>query len=121
MKRRFSLFGLGFAMGILILLVVLNGKRASCNFFPNERVMDILRNKHRSYSLEALEGMQKYHLDSLDISSLLQLGDVDFSKSKTRQEPCRYYWIDGIVNEKKTSLYIENCDTIITIQNIYVE
>ncbi|MCB0486528.1 MAG: hypothetical protein R2821_00140 [Flavobacteriaceae bacterium] len=120
MVRRFTLFGFGFILGLGLLFFFLNGKNASCNFMPNERVLDILRNKHRTYSDEVLNIMNEKHIDTTDIDTLLIYGDIDFSKSKTRQEPCRYYWLDGFVEDKKTSLYIENCDTIVTIKEIHI-
>jgi len=121
LKRRFTLFGFGFALGIIILLFFLNGKNASCNFFPNERVLDLLRNKHRVFSEEALQKLSVKEIDTSAIIGILLKGDVDFSKSKTRQEPCRYYWIDGYLQEKEASIYVQNCDTIVTIQQIYFD
>jgi hypothetical protein len=121
LKRRFALFGFGFTIGIILLLFFLNGKNASCNFFPNERVLDILRNKHRIFSDEALQIMSDKEIDTASIIGILLKGDVDFSKSKTRQEPCRYYWIDGYLQENEASIYVQNCDTIVTIEQIYFD
>ena len=121
LKRRFTLFGFGFALGIALLLFFLNGKNASCNFFPNERVLDILRNKPRVFSDEVLQSMSDKEIDTILIIDILLKGDVDFSKSKTRQEPCRYYWIDGYLQEKNASIYVQNCDTVVTIQQIYFD
>jgi len=118
LSRRFTLFGFGFILGIILLLFFLNGKNASCNFFPNERMLEILRNKHRVYSGDVLQIMATKNIDSSEIIDLLYKGDIDFSKSKTRQEPCRYYWIDGFIQEKETSIYVQNCDTLVTIQNL---
>ncbi len=120
MRRRFTLFGFGFIIGIMLLLFFLNGKNASCDFFPNERMLKILRNKHRVYSEDVLQLMTTNKIDSTAIEFLLNNGDIDFSKSKVRQEPCRYYWIDGIIHEKESSIYVQNCDTVVTIQHLYV-
>lgn len=119
LKRRFTLFGFGFAAGIVIVLFFLNGKNASCNYMPNARMLEILRNKERTYADEALQVMTTENIDSTTIANILSNGDIDFSKSKVRQEPCRYYWVDGFAHKKETSLYIQNCDSIITIQQIY--
>tara|TARA_R110002073_G_scaffold72537_1_gene177416 strand:+ start:413795 stop:414169 length:375 start_codon:yes stop_codon:yes gene_type:complete len=120
LRRRFSLFGIGFAAGIVIVLFVLNGKNASCNYFPNARMLEILRNKERVYSDEALDLLRNENIDSMEVVKLFSNGDIDFSKSKVRQEPCRYYWIDGFLQEKEASIYVQNCDTLITIQKIYL-
>ena len=119
MRRRFTLFGFGFIIGIMLLLFFLNGKNASCDFFPNERMLKILRNKHRTYSEDVLQLMMVNKIDSTAIDNLLYSGDIDFSKSKVRQKPCRYYWIDGFIQEKETSIYVQNCDTIVTIQQLH--
>ncbi len=119
MRRRFTLFGFGFIIGIILLLFFLNGKNASCDFFPNERMLKILRNKHRVYSEDVLQLMTTNKIDSTAIDYLLINGDIDFSKSIVHQEPCRYYWIDGVILEKESSIYVQNCDTVITIQHLY--
>ncbi len=121
LKRRFTLFGFGFAAGITIVLFILNGKDASCNYMPNARMLEILRNKHRVYTDEATLIMEINAIDSASVAELLLKGDIDFSKSKVRQEPCRYYWIDGYLLKKEASIYVENCDTIVTIQQIYLQ
>ena len=118
LKRRFTLFGFGFALGIILLLFFLNGKKASCNFFPNERVLHMLRNKHITYSDEVLQLLDSKKVDSLAIAKMLLDGDVDFSKSNVHQEPCRDYWIDGYIYDKETAIYVQNCDTVVTIQRV---
>lgn len=118
MRRRFTLFGFGFILGIILLLFFLNGKKASCNFFPNERMLEILRNKTRIYSDDVILLMKTYNIDSSAIVEILYKGDIDFSKSKVRQKPCRYYWIDGFIHKKETSIYVQNCDSVVTIQKL---
>jgi len=118
LKRRFGLFGFGFAAGIVIVLFIFNGKKASCNYLPNARMLEILRNKDRMYTDEVKQIMQENTIDSAAVAELLLKGDIDFSKSKTRQKPCRYYWIDGYLLQKEASLYVQNCDSTVTIQKI---
>ena len=121
LKRRFFIFGIGFSIGIVLLLVILNGKEASCNYLPNARMLEILRSKHRVFTDDVIQIMSKKNIDSTEVVELLLKGDIDFSKSKVRQEPCRYYWIDGYVKQKEISIYVENCDTNVTIQQINFE
>ncbi len=120
LKRRFTLFGFGFFIGILLLLFFLNGKDASCNYFPNARMLEILRNKERLIAKEVIQTMNDQEIDSMTIVRFLSDGDIDFSKSKPRQEPCRYYWIDGFIKERSAAIYVENCDTLVTIQKLYL-
>jgi len=121
LKRRFTLFGFGFFIGILLLMFFLNGKDASCNYFPNARMLEILRNKHRVYDDQVVQQMIDQQIDSASIALFLSEGDIDFSKSKPRQEPCRYYWIDGFIKEKTAAIYVENCDTLVTIQKLHLD
>ncbi|MCK0131519.1 hypothetical protein MWU59_08385 [Flavobacteriaceae bacterium F08102] len=120
MKRRFLFFGFGFTLGIFLLFFFLNGKNASCNYLPNARMLEILRNKERLYTDEVKQLMQEKNIDSAAIALMLIQGDIDFSKSKVRQEPCRYYWIDGYLLEKEASIYVQNCDSTVTIQEIHL-
>ncbi|MDY7394180.1 hypothetical protein UMM65_02925 [Aureibaculum sp. 2210JD6-5] len=117
-KRRFVFFGFGFSLGIILLLFFLNGKEASCNYFPNARMLEILRSKHRVFDAEVYQIMNNKNIDSTEVAEMLLNGDIDFSKSKVRQEPCRYYWIDGYIKAKEASIYVENCDTIVTVQKL---
>ncbi len=117
-KRRFLFFGSGFTVGIILLMFFLNGKKAACNFFPNARMLDILRKKERLYSEDVKSIMADQNIDSTEVANMLLKGDIDFSKSKVRQEPCRYYWIDGYLIQKEASMYVENCDSIVTIMKI---
>ena len=118
LKRRFAFFGFGFFLGIVALMFFLNGKEASCNYLPNARMLEILRNKHRTYTNDVIRTMAEENIDSTEIALFLSHGDIDFSKSKPRQEPCRYYWIDGFIKEKASAIYVENCDTLVTVQKI---
>jgi hypothetical protein len=52
---------------------------------------------------------------------VLKKGDVNFSKSNTRQKPCGIYVIEGLENDNDITLTVENCDSITTILNISVE
>lgn len=120
-KRRFLFFGVGFSFGLILLFFFLNGKNASCNYLPNARMLEILRSKHRVYDAQVIETMKNKNIDSAEVSALLLYGDINFSKSKPRQEPCRYYWIDGYIKNKETTIYVENCDTLVTIQQLTIK
>lgn len=119
LRRRFLFFGVGFSMGIVLLIFFLNGKDASCNYFPNARMLEVLRSKHRAYDAQVIQIMKDKNIDSAQVAEMLLHGDIDFSKSKPRQEPCRYYWIDGFIDTKETSIYVENCDTIVTVLQLH--
>ncbi len=119
--KRFKLFGIGFAMGIGILFFILNAKKSRCNWFPNERILGIIRQKHIEYAPEISTMLAKKIIDSTAITNLLLDGDIDFSKSQVKNKPCRKYWIDGFVKKKKTVLHVTICDSIATLEKLDFE
>ncbi len=121
MKRRFALYGFGFVIGIAMVFFFLGGKKASCNWLPNDRMLKIIRSKQINYS----EGVQNLVLlkkiDSMDINLILDNGDIDFSKSQTKNDPCRNYLINGSDKQKDIALRVAVCDSIATIQEVFYE
>ena len=43
--KRLYYYSTGFIIGIIFLIFILNGKRASCNYTPNARVIDNITSK----------------------------------------------------------------------------
>ena len=110
--HRFKLYGSGFALGIVILMFFLNGKKSRCNWFPNERILNIIRQKNIEYTPSINELIKTKKIDSTDINLFLMNGNIDFSKSQVKNKPCRKYWIDGQVKDKKATLHVKICDSI---------
>ena len=110
----------GFAIGLIILAFFLNGKRASCSYTPDARVLKNIRNKERIYSEEAQQAMQLNKLDTTHINSMLNNGDVDFSRSNTELDSCKTYVVTGRSSEHDLELLFKNCDSIATLQKIDV-
>lgn len=121
MKRRFALYGFGFAIGIILVFFFLGGKKASCNWLPNDRMLKIIRSKHINYSNETLKTLDLSEIDSLDINEILSNGDIDFAKSQTKNDPCRNYIINGTDEQKDIVLSVEICDSIATIEYIKID
>ncbi len=118
-QRLFYYLG-GFAIGLILLFFFLGGKKASCDYSPSARVLKNIRIKERVFSDEALSNMQAYQIDTAVISSLLIDGSVDFSKSNTKLDSCRTYFIEGLVNKKNISMLIENCDSIAKVNALKI-
>lgn len=118
MKKRFTLYGFGFAMGLLIVFFFLGGKRASCNWLPNDRILNIIRQKKILFSEEVNKRLSEGTADSLDVQSMLESGDVDFSKSRVKNEPCRLYWIQGQGKQESYVITVEVCDSVATVMTL---
>ncbi len=111
----------GFAIGLIILAFFLSGKKTSCDYSPDARVLKNIRIKERVYSHQALENMKLYEIDTSQITYILNNGDVDFSRSNTDLDSCKTYLIKGKASEKNLELLFENCDSIATLQKVALE
>ncbi len=118
MRQRFALYGIGFAMGIVIVFFFLGGKRASCNWLPNDRILNIIERKQLRYGDQIEQNLKEAEADSLDIRAILKNGDIDFSKSQVKNEPCRLYWIDGKGKQSSLLISVELCDSIATVSSL---
>lgn len=119
MKTRFTLYGIGFAMGIIIVFFFLGGKKASCNWLPNDRILNIISQKYISFSKEVKEEMSRTETDSLEIMQILDRGDIDFSKSQVKNDPCRNYWIEGSVDQNILVITVELCDSTAVVKTLF--
>ncbi|GGG48411.1 hypothetical protein [Bizionia arctica] len=108
----------GFSIGLVILAFFLNGKKVSCDYGPDARVLKNINLKQIRFSENIETAILNKKIDSLEIRGLLKYGDIDFSNSDTRKKPCGIYAIEGEINEKEILLTVENCDSIATIKDI---
>ena len=99
-------------MGCFFVAAVLGGKDTRCNYFPNARVLNDLRNKPFHYDTEASRRLSEDWIDTIDVKNTLQYGDVDFDKSNIPDEGGKRYIIDG-----KTTKDIEITLEVINYEN----
>ncbi|MDT0677228.1 hypothetical protein [Autumnicola musiva] len=118
--HRLGFYGFGLILGIIILMFFLGGKRTSCDYSPNARVLKNIRIKERSFSEDALIFFRTSDLDTAVVSNILENGNVDFGKSETQKDPCHIYYITGESSKlEQLELQIENCDSTATIMNAH--
>lgn len=120
MKHRLALYGFGFAMGLVLVFFFLGGKNASCNWLPNDRMLKIIRSKNLVYSDEAKNTMKMIQIDTALINQILVKGNIDFSKSNVKNNPCRKYFIEGEGQISNISIWVELCDSIATIKEVKI-
>ena len=118
MKTRFTLYGIGFAIGIVMVFFFLGGKKASCNWLPNDRILNIIQQKQISFSPVVKDQLLNSETDSLDIMLMLTRGEIDFSKSQVKNDPCRNYWIDGIQDQEGLIITVELCDSTAVVKTL---
>ena len=80
--------------------------------------MKELRSKPQNYSPRFQVLLDNGQIDSLNIASFLNEGDVDFKNSDTKSEPCKTYKIRGIINEKEVILTVDNCPDEIILKSL---
>lgn len=111
----------GFSLGLVILTFFLSGKKTTCSYSPNARVLKNIRIKERAYSETALQNLASHQLDTAHISQLLKSGNVDFSRSNTDLDSCKTYMITGKNSEKLIEVLVENCDSLATVKEIFLK
>ena len=108
----------GFSIGLIFLAFFLSGKRASCSYGPNARVLKNISKKELVYSQKAVETIKRKAIDSLIITETLKFGEVDFSKLDRSSDSCKIYILNSDFQDKKISMTVENCNTVATIKSI---
>ena len=100
--HRFAYYLVGLIMGLFFVAAVFSGKDTRCNYFPNARVLNDLRNKPFHYSEKASQLLAEKYIDTTDIKNTLKYGDVDFDKSNKAVGNGKLYTIEGktIKNEE---------------------
>ena len=93
--QRFAYYLVGLVIGLFFVALVFSGKDTRCNYFPNARVLNDLRNKPFDYSENASKVLAEDWIDTVDIKNTLQYGDVDFDKSNTEFHKAKLYVIEG--------------------------
>lgn len=113
----------GFSLGLIILAFFFNGKKTSCSYGPEARVLKNINSKPLKYSDDVLLIISNKNIDTIAIKHALLKGDINFSSEKTesRKEPCGIYHIEDDFNEKEISLIVENCDSTATLLDLYIE
>jgi hypothetical protein len=92
---RFAYYLVGLVMGLFVVAAIFTGKDTRCNYFPNARVLNDLRNKPFVYSDKASQILNEKWVDTADIKNTLQFGDVDFDKSNINVEKGKLYTVYG--------------------------
>lgn len=118
--QRFGYYLGGFSIGLIILAFFFNGKKTSCSYGPDARVLKNIRLKKMIYSDGIQAKLIDNKLDSVAVNYVLRKGNINFSKSDTRKKPCAVYLVEGDYNDKDLELTIENCDDIATIMGFKI-
>jgi len=111
----------GFSIGLIFLSFFLKNKKAEFCYGIDCRILKNIRSKTLVYSDLAEESIYRASLDSLTINGILHNADVNMSKSNTKLDSCKVYFVEGNFKEKPIYLTIENCSETATIQKVELE
>lgn len=95
LRHRFAYYLIGFTLGLFFVTAMFIGKDTRCNYFPNARVLNDMRNKPFAFSAEASMTLKQGWVDTTDIKNSLKHGDVDFDRSNIKVGSGKRYIIDG--------------------------
>jgi len=115
LAHRFAYYLGGFTIGLIFLFFFLSGKRTSCEYSPNARVLKNIRIKERHFAEAAEQQMISRQIDTAQISQILRTGDVLFSESNTKLDSCKLYVIQAELENKEIKVRIENCEEKATV------
>lgn len=109
----------GFVVGIIMLLFFLGGKKTSCDWGLDARVLKNIRNKERVVTPEAMQFFKKNKIDTSSISDILEYGDINFKESNIEAKPCKIYQVEGNATKQELGLIFENCDSTVVLKRVF--
>lgn len=118
--QRFAYYLVGLVLGLFFVGMVFSGKDTRCNYFPNARVLNDLRNKPFNYSEKASAVLAESWIDTIDIKNTLKFGDVDFDQSNTEfGKSTKLYVIEGkTMQNQEIILKVSNKAESATLEEI---
>ena len=119
LRYRFGYYLVGFFMGMFVVAIIWSGKDTRCNYFPNARVLNDLRNKPFHYDIEASRRLSEDWVDSTDVKNTLTHGDVDFDKSNEPYRKGKIYVIEGkTANNEEITITMVNYTNKVLLEKI---
>jgi len=112
--HRLGFFLGGFSIGVVLLMFFLSGKKTSCAYGPNTRVLKNINSKKIRFDDLARLRAEALQIDSVSVYTALREGKVIFSDSNTQLDSCKVYTIQG----KDLKLKVENCYQVAKILDL---
>lgn len=116
---RLAYYLVGFVIGMYFFMSMWNSRGLSCNYFPNARVLNDIRQKQFYYSPSADSAFAQGWITKEDIKIILTHGDVDFDNSKKPVKGGKLYVIDGQTTKgQRVKISVVNGDDKALLQKI---
>ncbi len=107
----------GFSIGLIFLMFFLSGKKTSCAYGPNARVLKNISTKSLLIKPKIQSQLEALKIDSLTLHGALKKGNIDFSKSETKLDSCNRYTI----THDRLEIFVENCKINATILSVHLK
>ncbi|GJQ06494.1 hypothetical protein CAPN010_06520 [Capnocytophaga cynodegmi] len=113
--KRIGYYSIGLSIGIVIVAFFFKKKETEtfC-YFPNCRVLKDLRSKTMEISPEIIATKE-------ELTKIFTDGNVLFSKSDVKAEPCKIYIVEGDLKGKKVEVIVENCKEKVFVKRIEIQ
>ncbi|MGC6479680.1 MAG: hypothetical protein ACON42_04795 [Flavobacteriaceae bacterium] len=114
--HRIGYYLLGLSIGIVFVAFFFSGKKTSCNYGPEARVLADFAKK--TYVVDSSQRIGSNVVSPKVFESLLNQASIDFSASETQLDSCKRYRMLSLYKQTQLSLQVENCRTKIRILEI---
>lgn len=118
--RKLKFYIIGLIPGFLLVFFILNKKGASCSgYLPNSRVIAETLSKDFLFAPEFQKEMQTVNINEKILrDSLISKGEIDFTRSQTRKNPCPTYILTSSFNKTKYEIGYEKCKENVTFTSL---
>ena len=128
MLRRIILFGFGALISIFFLSLGPENRLkktfyAYVDYFNvDKRVIYHLNSDETFFSSKSECQLVYYNLDKIKLLSVLDGGEVNFSKSDKDRKPCQLYFVENMINNNSAEVLFEYCsvDKKVTVKSFII-
>ena len=128
MLRRIILFGFGALISIFFLSLGPENRLkktfyAYVDYFNvDKRVIYHLNSDETFFSSKSECQLIYYNLDKIELLSVLDGGEVNFSKSDKDRKPCQLYFVENMINNNSAEVLFEYCsvDNKVTVKSFII-
>jgi len=128
MLRRIILFGFGALISIFFLSLGPENRLkktfyAYVDYFNvDKRVIYHLNSDETFFSTKSECQLVYYNLSKIELLSVLDGGEINFSKSDKDRKPCQLYFVENIINNNSAEVLFEYCsvDNKVTVKSFII-
>jgi hypothetical protein len=104
----------GFSIGLIFLMFFLSGKKTSCSYFPNARIIKNISAKKIIFSPEIIKDIVSFKIDTNEFYSILKNSKIKGRFENNNIDKCKLYTIESNEHVFK----INNCKNTAEVKNI---